>query len=67
MYGWLGIRRDEERKKKGKRREEQKTNKKKMHMDENMIQYYSYILHKNRCRNFIIMVPVQKGWDSVDK
>ncbi len=58
MYEGLDIRRDEKRK--GKRREEQKTTKKKIHMNENMIQLYSYILHKNSsCRSSIIMVPVE--------
>jgi hypothetical protein len=51
IYVGLGIKSDEKR---------IKNNRKKMHMDENMIQYHTYVLHKiNFHRHFAIMILVE--------
>jgi hypothetical protein len=69
MYRGLGIRKDEKKKEESKvnRKNKEKT-KIKIHIDENMIKFNSYVLYKNSSnRNFIIILAPKKRSNRIEK
>ena len=68
IYRELGIRKDEKKKEGKVNRKNKEKTKNKIHIDENMIKFNSYVLYKNSTYwNFIIMLAVKKWSNSIEK